>query len=393
MAAMIVGRLWNNIGISILTTVVPLFMSELVPAHVRGRAVGLAYAGSGLTSVIATIIVWGSSKLSDERQYRIPLGVQAGFAGVLFVVTLFLTESPTWLVSKGRTEDARTRLLALRKNNEVMVEHELQSIAAVLMEAAEAKSTVRFKEILKKKNLTRTFLASSYLPASQVCGQGLAISYSTVLFVQAGVSNAFEMTMLVFLLQFVGNMIGPYLADRVGRRRTLVSGLVMLVLLDASAGGLACGGLTTKPELLGLAALSCIFAFINAASFQSLAYILPTEIPDAKLREPTMTWTIVWSYTTAIITTFALPQIVNADAGDLGAKAYLIFGGCALIVLIYTYFLLPETAGRTLVEINDMYARGISPRKWRNEPVEDHVEMVSSDPAKAEVAATTGHID
>lgn len=53
----------------------------------------------------------------------------------------------------------------------------------------------------------------------------------------------------------------------------------------------------------------------------------------------------------------------------------------------------PETAGRTLVEINDLYARGISPRKWRNEPVEDPMEMVPSHPGKVEAGATTRHID
>lgn len=75
------------------------------------------------------------------------------------------------------------------------------------------------------------------------------------------------MTILVYLLQFLGNLVGPFLADSLGRRCVAVSGLVMLVLLDISAGGLACGGLTTKPELLALAASSCIFAFVNAASF------------------------------------------------------------------------------------------------------------------------------
>lgn len=236
----------------------------------RGRAVGLAYAGSGASSVVATVVVWASAKIIDDRQYRIPLAVQAGLASALLVVSFFLTESPTWLISKGRTQHARSRLMLLRQNNETMVESEINSIAEVLMEAAEAKSTVRFKEILQKKNWTRTFMASSYLPASQVCGQSLAISYSTVLFVQAGVSNAFQMTMLVFLLQFVGNMIGPFLADRLGRRRVALSGLMMLLLLDSSAGGLACGSLTTRPQKLSLASLSCVFAFINAACFQSL---------------------------------------------------------------------------------------------------------------------------
>jgi hypothetical protein len=44
------------------------------------------------------------------------------------------------------------------------------------------------------------------------------------------------------------------------------------------------------------------------------AYVLPTEVPTSRLREPTMSWTTFWSYTTAIITTFAVPQITNADA-------------------------------------------------------------------------------
>ncbi|OIW22790.1 MFS transporter [Coniochaeta ligniaria NRRL 30616] len=390
MAAMIVGRLWNNTGISILTSVVPLFMAELVPAHVRGRAAGLAYAGSGASSVISTVVVWGSAKLPDERQYRIPLAVQAALAGLLLFLSCFLTESPTWLISKGRDQDARAQLLRLRRQNEAMVDQEMHSIAAVLMEAAEANSAVRFKEILEKKNWARTFMASSYLPASQVGGQSLAISYSTVLLVQVGVSNPFQMTILVFLLQFLGNLIGPFLADFLGRRRVALSGLTMLVLLDAAAGGLACGGLTSNPELLALAALSCIFAFVNAATFQSLAYIFPTEIPDAKLREPTMTWTIFWSYTTAIITSFATPQIISPDAANLGAKAYLIFGGCVLIVLVYTYFLLPETARRTLDEIDELYRSGVSPRKWgRKARTDDHLEVV----LQAKDGAITKHIE
>ena len=44
------------------------------------------------------------------------------------------------------------------------------------------------------------------------------------------------------------------------------------------------------------------------------AYVLPTEIPTARLSEPTVAWSVLWSYTTAIITTFAIPQITSADA-------------------------------------------------------------------------------
>lgn len=245
-------------------------MSELVPAQMRGRAAGLAFAGSGATSVAATIVVWASAKVADARQYRIPLIIQVTIPLTLTFLTCLLTESPTWLASKGRASDATIKLMSLRKQNGPMVEEEMQAVTDALATAAESRSTTRFAEILKRRNLTRTFVASSYLPFGQVCGQSLAISYSTVLFVQAGVSNAFAMTILVFALQLLGNLMGPFLADFVGRRYLALCGLSLLVLLDGSAGGLACGGLTTRSSTLGLAALSCIFAFVNAASLQSL---------------------------------------------------------------------------------------------------------------------------
>ena len=72
-----------------------------------------------------------------------------------------------------------------------------------------------------------------------------------------------------------------------------------------------------------------------------------------------------WSYATAVITTFAVPQITSADAGNLGAKAAFIFGGCVFITAIWSYFYLPETKARTAVEIDEMYDAGIPMRQWR----------------------------
>jgi len=200
---------------------------------------------------------------------------------------------------------------------------------------------------------------------SQVGGQILVGTYSTVILVQSGVADPFKITILIFLLQFVGTVIGPFLLDKLGRRLVALVGFVFLFFIDIVAGALACAGLKTNSERLGLAALCIIFAFINSVCFQSLIYLLPTEIPTARLREPTVAWSLFWSYTTAILTTFAVPQITNSDAGNLGAKTFLIFGGCMLITIILTYFFLPETANRTLAEIDELYASGIPKSKWK----------------------------
>lgn len=78
-----------------------------------------------------------------------------------------------------------------------------------------------------------------------------------------------------------------------------------------------------------------------------------------------MAWSVFWSYTTAVITTFAVPQITAAGAGDLGAEAAFIFGGCIFVTFIWSYFYIPETRARTAVEIDEMYEAGIPMRQWR----------------------------
>ena len=94
--------------------------------------------------------------------------------------------------------------------------------------------------------------------------------------------------------------------------------------------------------------------------------LLPTEVPTARLREPTVSWTLFWSYVTAIVTTFAVPQLTGGNV-NLGAKTDFIFGGCMIITLVLTYWYLPETRGRSMVEIDEMYRLDIPPRRWRSE--------------------------
>lgn len=92
---------------------------------------------------------------------------------------------------------------------------------------------------------------------------------------------------------------------------------------------------------------------------------MPTEVARPALREPTMAWAAFWSYTTAVITTFAVPQIMSPDAANLGAKTAYIFAGCLVVTIIWTYFFIPETANRTLAEIEEMYNIGLPMSKWR----------------------------
>jgi hypothetical protein len=75
---------------------------------------------------------------------------------------------------------------------------------------------------------------------------------------------------------------------------------------------------------------------------------------------------VFWSYVTAIITTFAVPQLTAADAANLGAKTAFIFAGCVFVTVLWTYFYIPETKARTMAEIDEMYSVKLPMRRWRD---------------------------
>lgn len=158
----------------------------------------------------------------------------------------------------------------------------------------------------------------------------------------------------------------------------MLSGMIVLFILDTVCGILAFfAGPQNKSAGLGLVALSMVFNFFWAASFYSVSNLLPTEIASVKMRNYTMAYTIAWAQTTAIITTFAVPQITSADGANLGAKAYLIFAGAMALIIVFVFFLVPETKGRTFAEIDELYARNVPRRQWTKAETSTHAKHAS----------------
>lgn len=221
-------------------------------------------------AVVATVTVWGTSKIPDKRQYVVPLAIQVAAPAVLLLLSFFLTESPTWLLRRGRVDQAKKNLILLRGGNSAYAEVELAIAATSLRPNDEQASRFQWLEILKPANLERTLSCAALFGFSQVSGQVLVFTYATVILIQSGVEDPFEITVIIFLLMFAGTAVGPFFVDKFGRRTIALFGYTIILGLDIAAGGLACAGLATKAQRLGLAALSIIFAFVNSVSFQSM---------------------------------------------------------------------------------------------------------------------------
>jgi len=315
------------------------------------------------SGTIATCVVRGTSTIDGHLSYKIPLAVQCCLPALLIPLTVFLPESPVWLVKAHRIDEARACLRKLRRLSDAEVDEELLVMQRDQEEEIALTAGVRFWDIFAKGQLKRTITAGSLFSLNQISGVILSTTYATVFLVQLGAGNPFTLTVIANICQLVGAIAGTLWIDRLGRRKVALIGMSTLLVIDVIAGGLAFDS-SNAGAAKGVAALSFIFNFVWTSTFYALSLLMPNEIATPRLRNPTMSYAIAWGQTTAVITTFAVPQLVNADAANLGAKTYLVFAGCMACILVFVYFMLPETQNRTYGEIDEMYEAGVPMRRW-----------------------------
>lgn len=301
----------------------PLYLSEVVPVSIRGRVVACINIMNLLSGVVATCVVFGTSTRTDALSYEVPLAVQCALPALLIPPTAILPESPQWLIGKDKFDQALSALRKLRGNSDAEVADELRVMRLCQDNERSLVNDVSFWNIFDRQNIKRTITAGSFFSFNQISGVFLSTTYATVFLQDINVASPFALTIIAACCTLAGCCIAPLVIERLGRRPLAMSGMGMLFILDVIAGGLAFR-IEEPSYAIGVAACSFMFNFFWGASFYSLSNVMPSEIPTTKLRSYTMSYTIAWAQTTAVITTVVVPQITAADGAGLGAKTYLV---------------------------------------------------------------------
>jgi len=394
LALIVVGRIIAGIGVGFVSAIIILYMSEICPRKIRGALVSGYQFCITIGLLLASCVNYAVENRTDSGSYRIPIGVQFAWGLILFTGIFFLPDSPRYYVKKGRIEDARKSLCRLRGQpaDSQFVEVELSEIVAnAEYERHLNPSTGYFDSWANcfkgglwnaKSNLRRTILGTSMQMMQQWTGVNFIFYYSTPFLQSTGaIDNVFLISLIFTLVNVCSTPISFYTIEKFGRRPILVWGALGMLICQFLVAiiGVTVGfnKLTVNaageqvaqniPAVNAQIAFIAIFIFFFATTWGPGAWVLIGEIFPLPIRSrgvalsTASNW--LWNTIIAVIT----PYLVGPDEGNLRSSVFFLWGGLCTAAFVYSYFLIPETKGLTLEQVDKMFEES-TPRtssKWR----------------------------
>ncbi|TEA12420.1 Maltose permease MAL31 [Colletotrichum sidae] len=363
-AVFFVGKLLNGIMVGAVGTVMVSYIGEITPLALRGIftcGVGVAY---GIGPLVAFIVINYTGETPSRWAYRTVFCCQFGFAGVAAVLWPFMPESPWWLVSKGKGDQALKSLHRLGHTGDEG-RAKLALIEMTLDEVRQETEGVTYLECFKKSNLRRTIISIMPLIIQAFSGISFVAGYFTYYLQLAGysTSTSYRLQIAQPVLSIVGNLMAAAVVDRVGRRNLTFYGLAILTTLLLVTGGLGTG--TSQPVVKGTVAFILVYSWWYNVSIGSTAFSLLCETSTSRLRVKTVAVGYASQNSVNVMWQFVIPFMFNPDRANLGAKIAFVFGGLCLLSLAYLWHFQPETGGRSYQELDEMFAKGVPARKFK----------------------------
>ncbi|CAG7982801.1 unnamed protein product [Penicillium salamii] len=365
------GKFLNGFALGALASVPLTYVGEVSPLALRGTLTCLSALAYCIGPLVVALITNTTGTYTNRWAYRAVFVAQYGYAGIALAFIAFMPESPWWLMSKNRDDQALDSLRKLGYSEEERVK-KLALIKVTLDEVRRETEGVTYFECFRRSNLRRTIISIVPLSIQALSGVAFIAGYSTYYMQLAGYSTemSFRLQIAQQVVSLVGNVTSYFLIDRMGRRNLMIYGLGVLTIILMLTGGLAVvGSDTSNPSsggaVKGTVALMLIYCWWYNTTIGSAGYTILAEVSTSRLRIKTIAIGLALQNALYTMWSFVLPYLFNPDQANLGAKVSFIFGGLATLCLVYLWIYQPETAARTYAELDEMFIKKIPARKFK----------------------------
>lgn len=334
-----VFRFLGGLGIGASTIAAPAYISEIAPAKDRGRLVALYQFKIVFGILMAFLFNYFLNGLG-ENSWRWMMGIQT-FPALLYTLLVFtIPESPRWLISKSRNEEAKEILKIINPG---------ENVDKMLVEiTANDHQANKSETIFIKKYRFPLILAFLIALFNQLSGINAFLYYAPRIFQEAGLgeSTALLSSVGIGITNLIFTLIGVALIDRLGRKTLMYAGsfgyIISLSLVAAAF----------FYNWQGIAVPAFLFLFIasHAIGQGAVIWVFISEIFPNHLRASGQSFGSSTHWVFAAI----IPSLVPVLFATIGAgTVFLFFAAMMVLQLLFVHFMMPETKGVSLETLSE----------------------------------------
>jgi len=396
---LVAGRVIAGLCVGITSSVVPVYQSEIAPKEIRGRVVSLQQWAITWGILIQYFIQYGASfvdggannKSQGPPAFRIPWGIQIIPAFLLLVGLIWFPKSPRWLASKDRWDEALNVLAAVHGGGDL-------NHPKVLAEYQEIEETIRFEreevsssyaDLVKPRIFKRVILGMSLQMWSQLCGMNVMMYYIVYVMQGAGITNPLLPASIQYVINVAMTLPAIIFIDRLGRRPALVIGaFFMMTWLFISGSVQAKFGVPNHDPTVNVTwvipaqhkvqsrvVIACSYLFVAtfATTWGPISWVYPAEVFPNKVRAKAVSLATAsnWAWNTGLA--FGVPPLL----ASINWKMYFIFATFNGVACIHMFLTAPETMGKTLEEMDDVFDSGRP--AWKSVPKGSRLDAIAKD--------------
>lgn len=334
----VIFRVLGGIGVGASSVVGPMYISEISPAHKRGRLVALFQFNVVSGILIAFLSNYLLFSVSDEA-WRWMLGVQAFPSLIFFIMVFFVPESPRWLVKNNQDAEAEKVLISIGEANAPQALRNIQESLHTTV------GTVK-ERLFNGQYNKPIFYVIVLAMFNQLSGINAIMYYAPRIFEMTGLARdtALLQAISIGVTNMVFTLLAISLIDKFGRKTLLIIGSVGMVV----ALGLVAWAFYTK-DFGGYAVMFYLVVFIAFFAFSqgAVIWVFMSEIFPNKVREQGQTLGSFTHWIMAVIISWSFPILVESSENG-GFYSFLLFTVMMFLHGLFAWKIIPETKGKSL---------------------------------------------
>ncbi|ODQ67618.1 hypothetical protein NADFUDRAFT_69386 [Nadsonia fulvescens var. elongata DSM 6958] len=350
MASMIFGRIVAGFGVGMLSTIVPVYQSEISPPHNRGRLACIEFTGNIIGYSSSVWVDYVCSFLKSNLSWRIPLFIQCVMGFLLLLGSLVIVETPRWLLDNDHDEEGIITIGNLHgegdREHPRAIEEYKNIKESVLLERFEGERS--YSEMWRKYK-RRVLIAMSSQMFAQLNGINVISYYAPLVFEQAGWigRDAILMTGINSIVYVLSTIPPWYLADLWGRRIILLSGAAIMAISLSMISYYMYVDIPRTPTMVVLFVM--IFNGFFGYSWGPIPWLYPPEILPLSVRAKGASLSTASNW----IFNWLVGEMTPILQEAITWRLYLVHAFFCICSFIVVYFTYPETKG---VHLEDMDA-------------------------------------